>query len=99
MEVVTEFVEMLMYIIVIGLTDALQRTSIELFQHTGVYHTGAVMRYRTEANILGCMRHCSLDLACVSFNYNKQSHQCQLMGNILQAGELEADANMDFYGK
>ena len=96
---VTPYVLLLTYIIVVGMCDALHSNSIHLLQHVGLYHPGPVYKKVTVQKAVGCMRLCKMDLACVSVNFNRTSHQCTLLGEIWQDGEMIADTNMDFYGK
>ena len=86
-------------VISIGLSVALQRSGIDLFQHKSSYHPGPVYKIYSGTDSLRCMKHCMMDLACVSFNFNRTSDQCSLLGEIWEEGELESDHDMDFYGK
>ena len=97
---VTPYVLLLLtYIIVVGKSDALHRTKFHLFQHPGLFHPGPVYKKFTAQKYLGCIRHCKMDLACVSVNFNRTSSQCTLLGEIREDGELMPDTNTDFYGK
>ena len=93
---------LLVYFMGAGLCDALQRTSLLFKMHKAHYHPGPVIRsFQGTRDIPYCMKKCTKDLACVSFNLNKTSHglQCNLQGEIQQEGELIPDQTTDFYGE
>ena len=96
---VTPYVLLLTYIIVVANSDVLQRTSVDLFERKGFYHPGPVYKKISPSKPLRCMKRCMMDLACVSFNFNRTSNECTMLGEIWQDGELIADQDTDFYGK
>ena len=84
--------------IVVGMSDALYRNSGFLFQHADFFHPGPVYKNITVTTPMRCFQHCMRDLACVSINFNRTSHQCILLGEIWEDGDLMEDPNTDFYG-
>ena len=86
--------------IAIGLSNILpRRSSVSFISHKSHYHPGSVYKSLSVSFMMRCADYCTADLSCVSFNINKTSHQCNLLGEILEEGELLPDVNMDFYGK
>ena len=83
----------------IGMSDSLQRNSFYLLKNGGLYHPGPVFKSFTDTKRQRCVEHCMKDLACVSFNFNRTSDQCILLGEIWEDGELKSDPHMDFFGE
>ena len=98
----TSWIFLLMHTLGLGLSNILlRRSSVLLVSHQAHYHPGPVFRSVTVTCMMECGELCTADLACVSFNLNKtagsDTFQCDLLGEILEEGELKPDENVDFY--